>query len=217
MYVTPDNKGPAPKFTLLDDKRIKGPANFSGTIQLAKLKDLGEQEYDKSAGTYATSAQISGSVEGQRGKYTLKWRQGGDTSRPLIMFTLPHHVNSMDAASKRFLTKIELTTVSKGIVRAIMASNMTMEEELPTGIDFGPWAPDGKVHDISVVAREKIMSVAREELQQDHGWAVGAPANCAYMMGKVRRYRSQTRLTYSADHSIDLDCLYKQVYDPQQQ
>ena len=187
MYVTPDSKGGAPEFTLFDKTKIKGPPHFSGAIQFAKLKEVGEQEYDNSAGAYPTSAQVSGSVEGRRGKYTISWKRGGATDRPLLMFALPHHVRSMDKATKESLTKIELVTVTKGMARAILANEMTLvEDQLPTGIDFPPWSPDNREHDINPSARDKIMRAARAELQQNHSWILGAPGNCVYTMGKVR-------------------------------
>lgn len=187
MYVTPDKKRGAPEFTLFDKTKIKGPAHFSGTIQFAKLKEVGEQEYDKSAGAYPTSAQISGSVDGQRGKYTISWKRGGATDRPLLMFALPHHVRSMDKATKESLTKIELITVTKGMARAILANRMTLvEDQLPTSINFSPWSPDNREHDINPASRDKIMRVAMAEIRQNHSWMIGPPGNCVYTMGKVR-------------------------------
>lgn len=187
MYVTPEKSGKTPQFTRFDKTRVKGPARFSGIVQFAKFKKAGEREHDMSAGAYPTSAKISGSVEGRRGKYTISWKQGGAPDRSLLMFALPHHVHSMDETTKGSLTKIELVTVTKGTARAITATEMTMvEDRLPTDIDFAPWSPDNKVHDISPAIRDKIMRAAREEIKQNHDWILGPPGKCVYTMGKVR-------------------------------
>jgi endo-1,3(4)-beta-glucanase len=187
MYVTPDKRSTAPEFTWFDKTRIKGPTHFSGVIQFAKVNDVGEPEYDKSAGAYPTSAQISGSVDARHGKYTISWKREGAPDGSLLMFALPHHVASMDDATKASLTKIELITVTKGIARAILADKMTLvEAQLPTEIDFPPWPPDNRNHAISPAARDRILRVAKAEMLQDHSLMLGPRGNCVYTMGKVK-------------------------------
>lgn len=144
LYITPSGSVGNVPLTLNSTTLIQGPAKFNGIIQVAKnpAGDSGEATYDSSAGAYAESATISGSVDGTTGSYTLEWKNAGLTGKPLLMFALPHHVASFDAETAGKLTSIELMTTTKGMAKAIQADKMTMAEaDLPTGMMFGPWSP----------------------------------------------------------------------------
>ncbi|KAL1597114.1 endo-1,3-beta glucanase [Paraconiothyrium brasiliense] len=145
LYATPVGSLGAPPFTLVDNHLIEGPDGFIGSIQIAKnpADTDGETIYDSTAGAFATNATISGTVNAAFGSYTLDWGKSGVQNQTLLMFALPHHVESFDQASKDALTDIELVTTTKGYARAVVADKITMvEPELPASIGFAPWVPD---------------------------------------------------------------------------
>lgn len=145
LYATPVGSQGAPPFMLKNNKLIEGPDGFVGSIQIAKnpADEEGEKVYDSTAGAFATNATISGTVDGDSGSYTLEWGKDGVKNQTLLMFTLPHQMESFDQASKDALTKIELVTTTKGYAKAVVADKITMvESELPASIGFGPWVPD---------------------------------------------------------------------------
>ncbi|KAE8838057.1 hypothetical protein PTNB73_03935 [Pyrenophora teres f. teres] len=148
LYATAIGSVGTPPFTLVNSNTITGPADFVGRIQVSKnpVGASAEAAFDSSAGAYAITATISGSTSGSTGSYTLSWTKGGVTDRPLLMYALPHHVESFDSQTKAALTDISLVTTTKGYARAIVADHMTMvENDLPDTIGFGPWVknPNG--------------------------------------------------------------------------
>ncbi|KAF2770562.1 endo-1,3-beta-glucanase [Teratosphaeria nubilosa] len=174
IYVTPSEKSYKPNsFTLLDAKNVQGRSNFNGYIQIAKVPTDGgnrsELVYDAAAGVYPTSASISGSVSGQAGTYTLKWTKAGDTSRTLLMWALPHHVQSFSSATARGLKNLKLITTTKGYATAVSGDSWTLEEpNLPIDLGFAPWSPEtGSVKSVSSATIELLNAVAYAELNED--------------------------------------------------
>jgi endo-1,3(4)-beta-glucanase len=177
FYVTPLGSRGVPPFTLVNSSTIAGPTAFKGLIQVSKnpAGAAGEDAFDAAAGAYATNAAISGSVDGSSGSYTLKWDKGGVQSKTLLMFALPHHVESFDQEAEGALTDIRLATTTKGYARAVLADSITMiEDDLPTTIGFAPWAkrPNGgsggieNVH-LGTAALALVNSASHAELSQD--------------------------------------------------
>lgn len=147
LYATPVASLGAPPFDLKDSATIEGPGGYKGMIQVAKLPGNstgGEKAYDSSAGAFAANATISGSVDGGSGSYTLSWNKDGVHNQTLVMFALPHHVESFDDTTKAALTDIQLATITKGYAQAVCADRITMvEPDLPDTIGFAPWAASG--------------------------------------------------------------------------
>jgi endo-1,3(4)-beta-glucanase len=187
MYVTPTRSSGTPPFRLTSSTSITGPTKFTGTIQVAKnpIGAAGESFYDRSAGAYALSASISGSVDQRSGTYTVFWKKGGRTDQNLLMFALPHHVESMDDATRNRLTPIQLQTTTKGLAVAIISDNITLvEDNLPVDVGFDPWSPAlGSVRHVSNDAARAIANAAAIELNQNI--AQQSDLNSMYYSGKV--------------------------------
>ncbi|OJD11739.1 hypothetical protein AJ78_07548 [Emergomyces pasteurianus Ep9510] len=172
LYVTPGN-GADPNLQLVSNSFIRGPAGFSGTIQVAKNPSgrNGEAIYDRSAGVYATGCSVAGTVDGTTGVYSLTWDKAGKDvpNTPLLMFALPHHVQSFDAETQRSKTDLLLRTTTKGMAMAIAANSWTMNErDLPINIGFAPWAPGIEPSAaLSSSAKQTIRDVAPSELTQN--------------------------------------------------
>jgi len=177
LYATPVGSLGAPPFTLINNKLIEGPEGFTGSIQIAKnpLEATGEKLYDSTAGAFATNATISATVEGELGSYTLDWGKSGVQNQTLLMYALPHHIESFDDATKAALTDMQLVTTTKGTAQAIVADRMTMvEPDLPASIGFAPWVPSSsggnggtENTDLDESVRVLVKSAGALELGQD--------------------------------------------------
>ncbi|KAI9761768.1 MAG: hypothetical protein M4579_000862 [Chaenotheca gracillima] len=151
--------------------QASGP--FTGTIQVAKNPGgaNGETIYDASAGVYATAATISGSVSGSQGTYSLSWTKAGaaGTKPKLLMFALPHMVDSFDSNTNGAKTGIQLQTTTKGMATATVGDSWTMvEPKMPTDMGFAPWDPSSKSQpNLSSGAVSAIKPIASSEVGQD--------------------------------------------------
>ncbi|CAG7923844.1 unnamed protein product [Penicillium olsonii] len=172
MYATPDD-AKDPEFKLVSKISLRGPRGYSGTIQIAKNPAgvPGEKFYDNSCGVYPVAGHISGSVTDDVGTYSLSWTKAGKDVKktPLLMFALPHHVQSFDKATQGRVTDIHLRTTTKGNSTAVVGESWTMvEPKLPIGIGFAPWsATQGSVDKLSPAAQHAIVQHAPHELKQN--------------------------------------------------
>ncbi|KAF4415289.1 glycosyl hydrolase family 81 [Fusarium acutatum] len=177
IYLTPTCLSEKPTLRMTDKGTILGPKRFDGIVQVAKnpAGAAGIDVFNKAAGVYPVGATILGSVSGRTGTYTLAWKKKGIYQRTLLMFALPHHVESFSAETARGLTNITLASTTKGIATAILADEFTLVEyELPTDIGFDPWSPrlgpvgsKGSVATVSEDAKAAIIKAARVELARD--------------------------------------------------
>ncbi|KAF7719938.1 Endo-1,3(4)-beta-glucanase [Penicillium ucsense] len=171
LYATPDN-GAKPQFNLTTNTSLNGPAGYSGTIQVAKnpAGQLGEKFFDNSAGVYPVAGTVSGEVSGTSGAYSLSWTKAGKDvdQTPLIMFALPHHIQSFDNDTRGRATDVQLRTTTKGNATVVIGDHWIMRESnLPTDMGFSPWSPlTGNIAALSASAQRTILQVAPLELQQ---------------------------------------------------
>ena len=150
---------------------LAASAPFTGTIQIAKnpAGAAGEAIFDAGAGAYPTQANITGVVSGQAGSYTLAWTKAGVNKNPLIMFALPHMVQSFEPTTNGLKTAIQLQSTTKGLATAVVADSWTMiEPNLPVDMGFAPWSPTARsVSTLSATAISAINSVATAEVSQN--------------------------------------------------
>lgn len=144
IYINPVpdiNCNPS-RFVRLDSNTLLGPPRFKGTIQVAKnpLGAEGEAMYDRTFGTFVVEAKVTAVVNDNRGIYDFQYTKIGTS--PLLMFTLPHHMQSLDPELRSHVTRLQLRTTTKGIATAIWAEKLTLiETNLPATMHFGPWNP----------------------------------------------------------------------------
>lgn len=188
IYVIPSN-GTDPNLHLDSNTNLRGPAGFSGVIQVAKnpAGDAGEKFYDNSSGVYPVSVNVTGSVTNNTGTYGLSWQKGGKdvASTPLLMFALPHHVSSFDNSTQSRKIPLQLRTTTKGNATAVIGEKWTMvEPDLPTDMGFAPWSPSkGNVATLSTAAQQVLLNVAPTELQQN--MSAQTDLNSMYYSGKA--------------------------------
>ncbi|RAL00394.1 endo-1,3-beta-glucanase Engl1 [Aspergillus ibericus CBS 121593] len=171
VYAIPQD-GKDPDFRLESNTNFRGPSGWSGTIQITKnpAGDSGEKLLDGSSGVFALEAAVSGSVLSGNGTYNLAWAKSGKQVQetPLLMYALPHHVESFDNTTKSRMTSITLRTTTKGNATAVVGETWTMlEPNLPTDMGFAPWSPStGSANSLSAAAQKVILDVAPTELNQ---------------------------------------------------
>jgi endo-1,3(4)-beta-glucanase len=190
MYVF-SNSAKQPNFVRqADNTYLDVNGGFSGIIQIAKLpKDAASAAvYDRAAGTYAMDATIEGSVGGDSGWYSMAWKTESVTRRDLLMFALPHHIESMSSDTRARLTSLRLRTTTKGVATAILTNRMTlMEQNLPVNVGFYPWSAERQASKTclnNASRRRYISDVTRQEINSD---IVGRVAKepSVYFAGKV--------------------------------
>lgn len=160
-----------PNFQLISSSLMQGVDNWSGMIQIAKLPDQKfEALYDNSTGTYPVAGRVSGFAKNRVGTYSLAWDKGGRyaKSAPLLMFALPHHIQSFVAASRKAVTGLQLDTLTKGKATAVSADYWSLQEVLPETMGFAPWRPAPfQARNLSKSAIAAIQPIAALEASQD--------------------------------------------------
>jgi endo-1,3(4)-beta-glucanase len=185
MYAK-HSKGQPLDLQVLDGGSSKSKGEFYGIIQIAKAPEGSEAILDAACGAYPTAMMISGTAQGAKGTYSFNYRKEGLADTKLLLYSLPHHVSSFDAATKQAMTSLKLQTPTKGIATAVSADKWTMEEpRLPISMAFKPWSPEkGTVNSLPENAKAIIMKVAEQEAAQD--FDKQANQDSMYFSGKVR-------------------------------
>lgn len=172
--------------TVVSNNLAKSTSNWYGIIQIAKNPGgNAEALYDAACGAYATTATLSGSVDGATGTYTLYFGKAGLASTSLVMFALPHHVQSFSSTTKRSISSVQLQTTTKGVATAVVADSwILVEPNMPISMNFAPWSPaSGSRLNLSANALAAIQSAASSEVSQDMGQQTNL--NSFYFAGKV--------------------------------
>jgi endo-1,3(4)-beta-glucanase len=187
IYATPDN-GLNPNFELKSSTLLRGMPSWSGEIQVAKLPNAAsESVYDDAAGVYPTTGHIGGYAEGSSAQYSLSWNKGGPYANDatLLMFALPHHVQSFDDNTRSKIQNLTLDTTTKGVATAVASDYWVMQEQLPTDMGFAPWRPSGSqtVYTLSTAAIAAIQNVSAVEASQN--MSQQSNLNSMYYSGKA--------------------------------
>ncbi|ROT36608.1 family 81 glycosyl hydrolase [Sodiomyces alkalinus F11] len=142
---------------------------FYGIIQVAKDPGNGEGLYDEAAGVFPTNVELTGTASHNIGSYTFDFAKEGHPQGRLLMYALPHHVDSFDDKTRSAICDMKLQTPTKGMATAVMADRWTMvERKLPVDMNFAPWDPErGTLTKMSDQARAAVRRVAIREASQD--------------------------------------------------
>ncbi|KAL8907288.1 MAG: hypothetical protein Q9171_005930 [Xanthocarpia ochracea] len=179
LYATPRN-GQDPQLSLVSNTELRGVPSWSGFIQIAKnpAGSSGEYTYDNAAGVYPSAMDLTASTSSQTGTYEFRWRKTGLTGAngpKLLMFALPHHVESFAGPTPFATTPLHMQTTTKGMATAVVADFWTLVEgNLPVDMGFAPWngsLPQGSrsTKRLSPTAIDIIHTVAASEIKQDMG------------------------------------------------
>lgn len=209
LYATPRN-GQDPQLSLVSNTELRGVMNWYGIIQVAKnpAGSSGEYIYDTAAGVYPTAMDLTASTFSHTGTYEFRWRKAGLTgaSEPqLLMFALPHHVESFAGPTSFSTTPLRLQTTTKGIATAVLADTWTLvEANLPVDMGFAPWngsLPRGSrsTRKLSPTAVYIINKVAESEMKQNMGKQTDLDS--MYFSGKA--LSKFAALVYAVHHLCD--------------
>lgn len=218
IYVTPNvaEASGIPAFEIIDSTEIRGPKGFQGTIQVAKnpAGHDGEVAYDSAAGAYAISATLSGTTDSHSGTYSISWKCAGMAKQKLLMFALPHHVESFIPSIAARITPIELVTTSKGMAKGVLSDTFVFgEPDLPVDIGFEPWSPKkGTIHEISQRAATAVNDAARLELAENMTYYIDLDS--MYYPGKVcfQRPKEATRLIHAGIVEVRTNRVHSQRF-----
>jgi endo-1,3(4)-beta-glucanase len=185
------------EFTVVNNGLVQATSNFNGIIQIAKNPGGAEDEalYDDYCAVYPTTVALSGSATGAVSSYNFAFAKAGMTDTTLLMFALPHHVESFSPATASALTQLQMQTTTKGNATAVIADSWTLTESLPTTMGFAPWSPtlgSGAVP-LSAAAIAVISSIATSEVSQNMSEQTNL--NSMYYSGKVFPFISNYSLT----------------------
>ena len=186
LYASSSDINAALEFKVVNNGLAQATSNFNGFIQIAKNPG-GDAEalYDAACGVYATTATLSGSANGASGSYTLSFSKAGTSGATLLMFALPHHVQSFSSQTASAATNLQLQTTTKGLATAVVADAWTMVENLPTTMGFAPWSPSAGAEPLAFSAAtiQTILSVAQSEISEN--MSEQSNLSSMYFSGKV--------------------------------
>lgn len=184
---------------------------FYGVIQVVKeatTSDSGEESkfLDQGAGIFPITMKLSGNVNGASGSYEFDYEKGGHPDGELLMFALPHHVQSFDKVTLGRQGKgVSLTTTTKGRATLVQGTKWTMvEPSMPVKLGFEPYvATKGPVSKLSSSAKSTIKAAASKEILQDMiaatdldsmYWSGKALAKYAFMLYVINDMLGDTKL-----------------------
>lgn len=121
--------------TLVDQGLITATSGYQGIIQVAKGVNAAESIYDAASGAFATGLRLTGEVTAATASYSFDFNKGGRADTKLLIFALPHHVDSFSQETKSALiTTFQLQTTTKGIAKAVLADRWALNETVPLDI-----------------------------------------------------------------------------------
>ncbi|KAF3359712.1 Multidrug resistance protein 2 [Verticillium dahliae VDG1] len=178
-------KGDPLELQVINNGYAEAKNPFYGIIQVAKDPGNAEALYDEAAGVFPTTVVLSGSTRNKAGSYTFKFAKDGHQQGTLVMYALPHHVESFDDTTRAAVREVKLQTTTKGIATAVMADQWTMvEPNLPLDMTFAPWDPErGTMTKMSDEARALIRGIAVQEASQN--MAAQSDLDSMYFSGKA--------------------------------
>lgn len=158
---------------------------FFGIIQIAKDVPGGEETLDRASGVYAETVGLSGSVSGSSGRYSFRFTARGHPEGQLLIWALPHHVQSFDHETVSNAQEVYMPTTTKGLAKAVLAFRWTMvEPQMPVNMGFAPYSPEkGSMGALSEEAKSVISVVAKNEISQD--MIAQSNLDSMYFSGKV--------------------------------
>ncbi|EGX90898.1 endo-1,3-beta-glucanase Engl1 [Cordyceps militaris CM01] len=148
---------------------------FYGIIQVVKEStttnsDEESKLLDQGAGIYPVTMNLSGGVNGAAGNYQFNFEKRGHQDGELLMFALPHHVQSFDKPTLGLRAKtVSLMTPTKGRAALVQGTKWNMvEPSMPVKLGFDPYdAQKGSMNKLSKSAKSTIKAAASKELLQD--------------------------------------------------
>lgn len=169
---------------------ITGSGNLDGVIIQAAVAPSDsslEAYYLASAGTYVTTAKVTGSLLCTAATYSFDYTTAGSSvaNKPLL-FALPHHLEALDGNTLNAATGISLDSTTKGKMYAFLTSSLTFKETINSKIQWLPWREDfGSSIKYTATQLNKIHAAAVSELNGVDVAASILLLQSLYYMGKL--------------------------------
>jgi endo-1,3(4)-beta-glucanase len=178
-------RGDSLDLQVINNAHARALRPYHGIVQVAKDPGGAETLIDASSGAYPTGVKLFGSVSGNQGTYTFKYEKGGCPDTQLMMYALPHHVESFDGRTHKRTTQVQLQTTTKGMATAVVADSWTMvEPNMPVSMGFAPWDPvTGSKRTLKAEVIDTIGRVALKEISQNVDQQ--SDQNSMYFSGKA--------------------------------
>ena len=211
IYANPDSTVSQVPFslTVMTNGRLQAAGPFSGIIQVAKVgssaNSNAELALDRATGGVCNGATVTAQTTGGSvANYQINY-QRYKGSRPLLMFALPHHINSFTSTTRAAQqNSYRLTSTAKGMMTAVVSDRWLLtENSLPTNIGWMP-VKSGAAPVFSATALTQLSNIARTEIGQDFNtqtnldqfyFAGKAFGKLAYLCLTARIILSDTQLT----------------------
>ncbi|SCU93991.1 LADA_0G05930g1_1 [Lachancea dasiensis] len=183
LYVTVPS-GQSLALALASNNQLVGSNSVNGC--LFQLVPDTNSAIDAAAGCYPSSGTLSGSVDGEVGKYTISYELSGSSNGgKTLMYACPHHVSSFKSVMSCRRIDSHLDSVTMGRMTGYLTTSFEMEVHVPAKIGFDPYsAISGKSSpNYSEKVLDTIRSAAASEAQGD----VCAESNLdsMYFSGKI--------------------------------
>ncbi|KAK7992786.1 glycosyl hydrolase family 81 [Apiospora saccharicola] len=168
VYAYSD-RGDSFDLQVINNAHAKAAKPYYGIIQIIKDPGNAGSLIDAASGAYPTGVTLSGTSSGNKGTYTFKYKRAGVFGGKLMMYALPHHVESFDTETHGAVTKVQLQTTTKGMATAVFADSWTMvEPNMPVSMGFAPWDPvTGSKSTIKSNLINEILPMALKEISQN--------------------------------------------------
>lgn len=170
---------------------VQGSGAIEGLVlqvAVAPANSDSETYYDQAAGQYAITAAVEGEVSlGTSATYSFNYQtKGTSSSGKTMVFSLPHHLDSLSSDTMLCSTGIQLTSTTKGDMTGFLTNELTLSETLLSStILFLPWTSQmAGTLSYSKEQLQLLASTANSELAVDIKDAV-VSVDSTYFSGKV--------------------------------
>lgn len=176
IYVTVPDSISSDELTLsIENGNIAFSTNDGSSIdglivQIAEAPSASDSEtyYDSAAGMYFTNMELAGTSDGNTAGYKFVYgTEGKSISGATMLFTLPHHLNSLTETTMAANTGIQLDSTTKGKMTGFLTTSLEFQTQLNANVNWLPWS-EQKGDDQLVYTSEQLQllaKVANEELQ----------------------------------------------------
>ena len=173
LYAHPAQGCVQPTLRRNDTWSITAAHSFAGVFQLAKVPHdcrSFEALADRCTGIWPTKSNLVASLlDETRSTYALEYvtEHSGSTPSPLLMYALPHHIESFDPQTASCVQhEMVLWSTTKGPMRVVVAKRWDfLEDDLPRHISFSPFSNSSVT--LGPEQRNIILAAAREEAMGD--------------------------------------------------
>lgn len=188
--------------TMRSNRYLCASQKWSGLLQVAKLPkgDPGLAEYtlDLGAGTFPINVELDGRIKSEAQYSFCMQKIGGD---PLLMYALPHHVESFEYCTKQGVCDLHLSSQMNGMMTLVIADRWDFHEGLPADNQLL------SVPRFDLQHKDWVLEALEEDIKQDFDAQIRCDS--MYFAGKALNKLAQLVLLASFTQHSSLPGLLK--------